>query len=245
MALCLALGSLAVGCLGRARHDRGDEDDDAAEGSPGGVGDEGPVVDDGDAVPPVDDPAAEEPPAEEPPEEDPGPVDEDPPIDERGPYPSGPYDVWNGDTMRNYTFLTGTGTITLGDVRRDASHDLLLLYLGSASCAYCGVESPELNTIYEAYEAEGLEIFGVLSDEGGGPPTGASADRYFRDEHDAEYPYGANEWADGTLMTDLYPDGNVALPMNFLIDLESMEILERMDGYPDPGGLTPIVASYF
>lgn len=240
--LCLALGSLALGCLGRDRSSRGDDDEEEG-GEPKDVGDEGPVDGAGDLPPPGEDPpVVDEPPPDDPGEQDPP---EDPPVDERGAYPGGPYGVWNGDTLRNYSFLTGSGTITLEDVRRDASHDVLLLYLGSASCAYCGVESPELNTIYATYEEQGLEIFGVLSDEAGGPPTGASADRYFGEEHDAVYPYGANEWADGTLMTDLYPDGNVALPMNFMIDLETMEILERMDGYPDPGGMTPIVASYF
>lgn len=240
--LCLVAGSLACGCLGRGRSDREADGDDEA-GGPADLGDEGPVVDDGDdGVPPAEE---EDPPVADDPERDPGPADEDPPLEGRGAYPGGPYDVWSGDTMANYSFLTGSGTINLEDVRGDASHDLLLLYLGSASCAYCGVESPELNDIYDEFEPQGLEIFGVLSDENGGPPTGASADRYFADQHDARYPYGANEWVDGTLMTDLYPDGNVALPMNFLIDLETMEILERMDGYPDPGGLTPIIATYY
>lgn len=242
----LVLACLVSGCLGRDRPSRDDRDDDDGDGT----GVEGPVGGD-DPADDAEDPAVDD--ADDgddapPTGEDPGEVDppeEEPPLDERGAYPGGPYGVWNGDVLRNYEFLTGTGTITLEDVRRDASHDLLLLYLGSSSCAYCGVESPELNEIYATYEPEGLEIFGVLSDEAGGPPTGASADRYFRDDYAAEYPYGANEWADGTLMTDLYPDGNVALPMNFLIDLESMEILERMDGYPDPGGMTPIVASYY
>lgn len=224
---------LALGCLG-GRHRRGDGDP-AGEPVPED-GDDDSVVDDGDD-PSLD---AEDPPAED--EPAPDPIDD--PADERGAYPAGPYGVFGGDVMDDYSFLTGSGTITLADVRRDASHHLLLLYLGSASCAYCGVESPELNTIYAADEARGLEIFGVLSDEAGGPPTGDSADRYFRDEHDAQYPYGANEWAEGTLMTDLYPDGNVALPMNFLIDLETMEILERMDGYPEQGGLSPIVDDY-
>ena len=230
---------LFVGCLG-GRRTRGDgEPADAVV--PDGTGADDVADGSGDTPP-----DAEEPPVVEDPPADPDPLDppDEPPVDERGAYPAGPYGVYDGDTMRNYAFLTGTGTITLEDVRRDASHDILLLYLGSASCGYCGVESPELNTIYAADEARGLEIFGVLSDEAGGPPTGESADRYFRDEHAAEYPYGANEWADGTLMTDLYPDGNVALPMNFIIDLESMEILERMDGYPDQGGLAPIVDGY-
>jgi peroxiredoxin len=244
MLVVLAAGLLLVGCLGRARPPRGgdDDDDDDAVPTAGDDADDGEPdgETDGDPVPP---PEAEDPPAEDP---DPEPVDppDEPPIDERGAYPSGPFGVWNGDTMANYTFLTGSGTIRLEDVRRDASHDILLLYLGSASCAYCGTETPELNTLYEADEPRGLEIFGVLSDDGGGPPTGASADAYFGDQHGAQYPYGANEWAAGTLMTDLYPDGNVALPMNFIIDLESMEILERMDGYPDQGGLAPIVESY-
>lgn len=242
--LTLALLVVLGGCLGRER--RGGSDDDAVD--PGGsVQDDDGLIGNGSQDPaPVDDPPPDDP-ADPADPADPGDPEDpaDPgPVTERGAYPTGPYGVWNGDTMRNYSFLTGTGTIDLQEVRRDASHDILLLYLGSASCAYCGVESPELNTIYAANESRGLEIFGVLSDDAQGPPTGASADRYFRDEHGAEYPYAANEWADGTLMTDLYPDGNVALPMNFVIDLETMEILERMDGYPSEGGLQPLVEAY-
>jgi len=237
MGTLLSIAALvAAGCLGHSRRAASGDDEE------GELGDADDRTRDETVDPVEDEPVVDEPTPEEP-ADDP-PPDEGTVPDGRGPYPAGPYGVWNGDTMRNYSFLTGDGAITLDDVRRDASHDVLLLYLGSASCAYCSTESPELNQLYAAHERDGLEIFGVLSDDDTGPPTGASADRYFADQYDAQYPYGANEWVDGTLMTDLYPDGNVALPMNFVIDLETMEILERMDGYPEQGGITPLIEAW-
>ncbi|MBI5489943.1 MAG: redoxin domain-containing protein [Deltaproteobacteria bacterium] len=165
-------------------------------------------------------------------------------VDERGPYPPGPYGLDVGDVMKNYSFLTSSGRISLQDVRLDRAHTILFVYLGSASCAYCSTETPELNVLYTDWEPRGLEILGVLADDDLGPPTGASADEYFRDGYGAEYPYGANEWAAGTLMSDLFPDGNVGLPENFILDLDTMRIRERMDGYPDSGGLEPFIDRY-
>jgi hypothetical protein len=164
--------------------------------------------------------------------------------DERGPYPPRPYGLQVGDTMFNYAFVTSTGYLTLQDVRLSREHTVLLLYLGSESCAYCGTETPTLNDLYTEYEPQGLQILGVLADDNLAEPSGAAADEYFRVRHGAEYLVCANPWSGHTLMSDLYPDGNVALPENFVVDLETMRILERMDGYPDSGGLAPFITPY-
>ena len=171
-------------------------------------------------------------------------IEDDASGDLRGAYPSGPYGLNAGNTFRNYSFLTGTGRITMQDVRLDRANTILFVYLGSASCTWCSTETPELNTIYEAMHPRGLEIFGVLADDSLGAPTGASADEYFGDRYGAQYPYGANAWSGVTLMSELYPDGSVALPENFIIDLDTMRILERMDGYPETGGLAPLIEPY-
>jgi len=129
-------------------------------------------------------------------------------------------------------------------VRLSREHTVLLVYLGSESCAYCGTETPTLNDLYTEYEPQGLQILGVLADDNLAEPSGAAADEYFRVRHGAEYLVCANLWSGHTLMSDLYPDGNVALPENFVVDLETMRILERMDGYPDSGGLAPFITPY-
>lgn len=220
--------TLLIGCSRHSRHERGDDDDDIAAGD--GDGD---VDGDGDTDVDADSDGDTD-------------VDGDGDADGRGAYPRGPYGTQSGDTIANYSFETSDGPITLNDLRQDTSHTLMMIYGGSESCGWCVTEGPEVEAAFAEHEADGFLAFGVLMDNGyGGSPTAPDADRFFLEQHAAEYPFGASPWEFGALSIEWADEsGVIGLPANVFIDLDTMEILERIDGYPQPGGVPPIIESY-
>jgi hypothetical protein len=217
--LVIALGvSIAAGC-GRQRDADGDDDDDAI-----GDGDADTDADadaDGDADPIVRD------------------FDDDDGGD-RGEYPAGPYGLQTGDILQNFSFVVPWGRITFKDLRDDTTDQVLLIYGAAGTCAACLHETPEVMSLWFTRHDQGLEVFGLyISDRNAEPPSAAETAEYFDGKG---FPYGGAPWGPNEMFTGYDEYG---LPLNMLVDLETMEILERFDGYDTSNGITPIVDRHF
>jgi len=218
-------GATLFACdLHNTRRHRGDDDDDDVVGGDG----DGDTDADADADTDADADAD---------------ADADGDADGRGAYPRGPFGTQYGDVIANYTFETSDGPLSLNDIRQDRSHTVMLMYGGSESCGWCATEGPEVEQAMDMHEADGFLAFGVLMDNGfGGSPTASDADRFFTQDHNANYPYGASPWEISSMSIQWADaDGVIGLPANVMIDLDTMTILERIDGYPQPGGIVPVI----
>jgi peroxiredoxin len=154
------------------------------------------------------------------------PVEEPPPPPE---YPAGPYGTHIGDRIQNLTFLTVDGTnVSLRDYYQDTTRKLLLVYQTAGWCSACAYESRHLNGIYTSYWSRGLSIMAaVFEDDYGYPATREYAQEYAR-----TYGFLFTTVVDSPSQLNAYCHEELS-PMNLLIDLSTMNIVDIQYGYDD------------
>ena len=115
-----------------------------------------------------------------------------------------------GEPAREYAATNLQGEeVTLGELRGK----VVLLNLWATWCAPCRAETPYLQSIYDEYAAQGLEIVGISMD------TGDAADdvAMFVEEYDVSYTILHDPQMRGM---ELYQV--LGLPATFLIDREGI-----------------------
>ena len=117
-----------------------------------------------------------------------------------------------------------------GDSFRMADHrgDVVVINFWATWCGPCRFEIPELVELQEDYEAEGLTILGISTDEGGFDVV-----RPFADEMQINYPIVIDEGPVSTQFGGIY-----ALPTTFIVDRTGV-VRERVLGLVTRSSLEP------
>lgn len=155
-------------------------------------------------------------------------------------YPEGPYGAQIGDTLPNMEFagyvtdgpaegeITEVGyreSFTLQDLREREGFRYLLLNVAAEWCSGCRVEARQVPALYEDWGPRGGYVLSVITqDSSGRPATKRTLDSWvasfslnYTMVHDPQQAVNRN----------LGPE---SLPMNVIVDLETMEILHRVIG---------------
>ena len=147
-------------------------------------------------------------------------------------YPPGPYGVAVGDRLENLRFLDTEGReLDLADIYADRTVKLLWIYATAGWCTVCATESPALPDLWSTYHPQGLQILAVVFEDAAGNPAGVRYARSYATRYGFEFPTVADE----PFVLGRYFD-RAATPMNMLVDLTDMEILDIVMGW-DPGGM--------
>lgn len=118
-----------------------------------------------------------------------------------------------------------TEEFSLQDIRTDGRFRYLFLNVAADWCQGCKIEAAQLPSLYDTWAPKGGYVMSVLiEDEAGAPATTRNLDRWTT-------TYAPNY----TMVYD--PQQNInfvlgpeSLPMNVIVDLETMEILHRVVG---------------
>jgi hypothetical protein len=169
-----------------------------------------------------------------------GDGDADADVEGRGDYPRGPYGSLTGDILQNFILDGPEGPISMNDLRQNPNDKLMLIYGGSPTCGWCETEGPEVEQAHAEHGAAGFMPFGVQMDNGA---TAADATAFFTQHHHAQYRYAATSNEFGMAWA---VNMSIALPVNVFVNLETMQIIERIDGYPNAGagGIIPVIESH-
>jgi hypothetical protein len=165
---------------------------------------------------------------------DEGADDADVPDEPVGPgdYPAGPYGILEGDVIDNLHFRDIDGNLlTLADIYNDHGVKLLWIYATAGWCTVCSIESPRLVGIWNTYNPEGLQILGVVFENN---TPGAPANVAFASSYAGRYHWPFPGVADEPFVMGPYFD-KAATPMNMLVDLTTMEILDIEMGWEETG----------
>ena len=164
-------------------------------------------------------------------------------VESRADFPSGPFGVEICSVIDNLSFTLGDETkISFQDMRSDPTRRLLLISTSAGWCTACIEEQPALEALYDERQDQGLEVMVALfQDASYAPATPLLAERW-KEQYDLDLTVVADpDIGSGDVKFALSPYYNTALtPMNMLIDLESMTILEIILGW-DENRMTSII----
>jgi len=165
-------------------------------------------------APPVDDPPVDDPPVDDPPLEEP---------EVRGAYPEGPFGKAVGDVIQNHEMLDLDGnTVTLGDLRADASVKLLLIFSTVTYCGGCRAKTAELTELFEEWGSQGLlPVVALYENHEYQPAQGPDARQYKR-SLELDFPVVADH---ESAFHIYFPER--AHPMVLILDAEDMSILYK------------------
>jgi hypothetical protein len=156
-----------------------------------------------------------------------------------GEYVAPPYGVTVGSTIDDLHFAgIGGGDTWLSDFYADFAVKLLWIYAGAGWCTACGPESGRLPALWTAYNPQGLQILGVVFQDGSGMPATVAYASGYADRYAWNFP----AVADVPFVLQAYFDPGRA-PLNMLVDLTDMRILELEVGW-DEAGFTSLVESH-
>jgi hypothetical protein len=146
-----------------------------------------------------------------------------------GDYPPAPYGVAVGDRIENLLFQDiDDHPLDLADIYADTSVKLLWIYATAGWCSVCTIESAALPAIWNTFHPQGLQILGVVFEDGAGNPAGVSYAHNYA-TRDA-WPFLAA--ADQPFVLGRYFD-KAATPMNMLVDLTDMRIISIDMGWAE------------
>lgn len=152
----------------------------------------------------------------------------------RSNYPSGPFGIEVCDRIENLSFTTtDEKTLSLQDIRSNPDARLLLISTSAGWCAACIEEQPVLEDLYNTRNEKGLEVMVALFQDAVYSPASAALAQQWTDQFELNLKVVADPAKDtGDLEFALSPyyDTNLT-PMNMLVDLESMTILEINVGW--------------
>lgn len=177
------------------------------DGGPGGDVDPPPTPHDGGTVTPAP--------------RDAGHVD--PPSGGATPYPSGPYGTSVGSVMPDLWFTTRDGSeITWRDIRSDTSVKVIVWGSGAGWCGPCRSEAPKMSDLHDRYESQGLFVIESLFEDEYRRMATTETIRQWESELGTTHAV----WAEPDP-----PYGEAsAIPMLWVIDAETMEVLHFSNG---------------
>jgi hypothetical protein len=161
----------------------------------------------------------------------------------RAEYPSGPYGLEICSVIDNLSFtLDDESEYTFQDIRADPTRRLLLISTSAGWCTACIEEQPALEALYDARNEEGLEVMVALFQDSNFAPATPLYAKNWKEQYDLDLTIVIDPAsATGDTEFALSPYYNTALtPMNMLVDLESMTILEIILGW-DKNRMTTII----
>lgn len=146
-----------------------------------------------------------------------------------GTYPEGPYGVNEGEVLQDLSFqLPEGGEISLSDIRNMEGAKLLMVSTSAGWCTACIEEQPKLQSFYETYGPQGLQVMvSLFQDQNYSPATRALAKQW-----QVQYNLDIMIVADPDFVWDAYYDSSLT-PMNMIVRLEDMTILYLKTGFDE------------
>lgn len=159
---------------------------------------------------------------------------------EDDPYPGEPYGGFLGDTVGNFTFsgyindhpsegpVEASGYVegfTLQDIRRLGTYDYALINVAAEWCAGCRIEARQIPNLYEGWADKGGYVISVIIEQ----DNGTLAEKVHLDTWISTYPinytmvHDPNNFISPSFGTDV-------LPLNVIVDLRTMTILNKVYG---------------
>lgn len=159
---------------------------------------------------------------------------------EDNPYPEGPYGGFLNDTLENFSFngyinahpsegaVETSGYVegfTLQDIRRLGTYDYLLINVAAEWCSGCRVEAQQIPSLYEGWANKRGYVMSVMTQQ----DNGALAEKSHLDAWVSAYPINYTMVHDpgNFIYGKIGPD---VLPLNLIIDLRTMKILNKVFG---------------
>jgi thiol-disulfide isomerase/thioredoxin len=146
-----------------------------------------------------------------------------------GLYPAGPYGVNEGEILQDLAFLLPEGDeLRLSDIRNIDGAKILMVSTSAGWCTACIEEQPKLQSFYETYGPQGLQVMvSLFEDQNYNPATHALAKQW-------QAQYDLDIWivADPDFVWDAYYDSSLT-PMNMIVRLEDMTILYLKTGFDE------------
>jgi thiol-disulfide isomerase/thioredoxin len=135
-------------------------------------------------------------------------------------YPSGPYGTKVGTIIEKLSFQAVDGsTYGLGEVFADPQNRVLLLSSVAGWCGPCVQEQEKLSALHHTKGDKGLVVMAAMSEDTEYRPATIEDVLKWQTEHDL--PNTVRDAPNS--MKKFSPDGT--LPLNMLIDVDTMEIL--------------------
>lgn len=149
----------------------------------------------------------------------------------RDEYPPGPYGVEVESILANYAFESPEGVITIDQLRRDPSIEVLWIVHAAPWCPACQREIPDLPGLHAELRDQGLEILGVVSSNMWGDlPRADDAVQTFPDP---PFPVAADPHVHPSLVEDQWAAGMGSIPLNSLVDLDTVRVRANVTGWSE------------
>ena len=155
-------------------------------------------------------------------------------LGEAGPresYPEGGFGTEEGDRLQNLEFVRPNGDpFELSEIFADTQSRLLLITTSAEWCGACIKEQPLLQSLYEEYRSEGLEILVVLFEDVDEEPAQARNAEVWRERYGLSYPVVADPTSPSHFAD--YYDTRLT-PMVMFVVVDEMKILTINQGFDE------------
>jgi len=149
-------------------------------------------------------------------------------LTDRSAYPSGPYGKTAGSILENLEFVNSDGTpYSFNDVFADPANRVLLVTTTADWCSACKEEQKSLVELHRQYGERGLAIVVAMFENGEFDPAEVENARVWKERYELPVPVvlDANPFQLGA-----YYDRRVT-PMNMVVDVDTMEIIDISTGF--------------
>ena len=147
-------------------------------------------------------------------------------------YPNGPFasdDSPVGDTLPDHVFTTPAGEeLSFSDLRSAGGKTLLLISTTAGWCTACIEEQPKLESYYQQYGCDGLEVMVAIFEDASFNPAKAANAQQWQQQYGLSFPVVADT---ENVLSAYYDKG--AAPLNMVVDLCTMEVLYSGIGFDE------------
>jgi hypothetical protein len=136
-----------------------------------------------------------------------------------------------GSIIAPLEFVAHEGPMSLYDVYAEPANRALLLTTAAGWCTACIEEQSALQTLYNDYAGQGVEIMVTVFEKGDYEPADANFAKQWKRRYELTYPVVADP---AFIMRSYYPSGDSSItPILLVIDVATMTIMERFIGFED------------
>ncbi len=147
---------------------------------------------------------------------------------DRGAYPAGPIGKDVGKVIADLSFEAPEGgTYSLGDVFADEGSRLLLITSTAGWCGPCIEEQPKLAELHKEFGGEGLTILAAMFEDPNFKPATLQQVADWKERYKLPYRLVLDK---EFLLGAYY---NRTPPMNMLVDVDTMKILLKLEGFDE------------
>ena len=147
-------------------------------------------------------------------------------------YPNGPFASDSdpvGEKLENHSFTTpDEEPLSFGDLRSAGGKKLLLISTTAGWCTACIEEQPKLESYYQQYGCDGLEVMVAIFEDASFNPAHAANAKQWQQQYGLSFPVVADT---ENLLSAYYDSG--AAPLNMIVDLCTMEVLYSGIGFDE------------